>query len=204
MFEPEAYQKTAEPFLMFCFLKHRKEMAAEKAEENAKNAKKPKRAKKPARSASSSDEDDDDSADDDDEVDEELAKVGQLADELLAHDLLSAIDKGTLTRGELLKAIALKLPSPGANERLKQNKKVKELLKEKMLAVCDKDKVDDDGGDGGGIRGSGSGCGGGWCLDRHEIYECLDLLLMTKGLFSDGTNRLYLNSWSVSRSQLPF
>jgi len=125
MFEPEAYQKTAEPFVMFCFLKHRKEMAAEKAEENAKNAKKPKRAKKPARSASSSDEDDDDSADDDDEVDEELAKVGQLADELLAHDLLSAIDKGTLTRGELLKAIALKLPSPGANERLKKNKRLR-------------------------------------------------------------------------------
>ena len=99
----------------------------------------------PSGPSGSSDSDDaaaEGGVDDDDEVDgdDELAKVGSLADELLGDDLLGELRAETLSLGQLRSAIARKLPPPHAWTRLKNNKAVSPLLKDKMVAAHKKDK----------------------------------------------------------------
>ena len=70
MFQPDAYKITADPYVAFNFLAHRKKLAALAAEEKAKKAKK-KNQKPNSRKAPRTESDDDDEEDDDDDDDNE-------------------------------------------------------------------------------------------------------------------------------------
>ena len=149
MFETEAYKTTAEPCVLFNHIGYRKEMAAKKATNATKKAKEG--GSTSGSSGDSSDEDDDDSVDAD-----ELVKVRSIADELLGNALLSQVRAGTLMVGDLRRAIARKLPQPGALERLMNDKKVTQLLKKKLRhAVKDQSEIHDGGQGGGGGGGLG-------------------------------------------------